>query len=212
MDVFGTLVVSIFAWAGISLAAYLIGTTPTAYLAGRLLQGRDIRQFGDGNAGAANVARALGARVGLGVGAVDIGKGAAAVLLGRWLLDSPAAEMVAGILVIAGHNWPVYLQGRGGRGAATAVGVLLATVPLVAIPVAAPALTVLYLTRSATRALAIYYIPIPFLAFWPAGYAHSQVLYSLAIPFIVGFSHYLSLRRAPATERERGKEQALSQS
>jgi glycerol-3-phosphate acyltransferase PlsY len=193
------------------LVAYFIGATPTAYLAGRIFKGQDIRQLGDGNAGAANVARTVSKTVGVGVGAVDIGKGAAAVLLARWLLDSSVAEMVAGIFVIAGHNWPIYLHGRGGRGAATAVGVLLVVVPIAAGPVALLGLAVLWLSKSATKALAAFYIPIPFLAFWPAGYPYPWVAYSLAVPIFVGISHYLSLKRAPIPEVATGEEQVLHQ-
>jgi glycerol-3-phosphate acyltransferase PlsY len=196
VDPLGISWTSILIWLATALAAYLLGTTPTAYLAGRLFSGQDIRQMGDGNAGAANVARAVGVKVGIGVGIVDIAKGAAAILMARFLFDSLIAEMIAGVFVIAGHNWPVYLQGRGGRGAATAVGVLIATVSLVAIPIAVPALTVLYLTRSTIRALATYYVPIPFLALWPADYSVILAGYSLAIPIFVGISHCLSLRRA----------------
>jgi acyl phosphate:glycerol-3-phosphate acyltransferase len=181
-------------WAGVALLCYLIGTIPTAYLAARWLKGQDIRQVGDGNAGAANVARTVGARVGIAVGLVDIAKGAAAVLLTKWLMDSTAAEMIAGVAVIAGHNWPVYLQGRGGRGAATAVGVLLAMLPVLAIPLVVPALIVLYLTRSATKAVATFYIPLPFLA-WPVGYSYSLAFYALLIPVMVGLSHYFSVKR-----------------
>jgi glycerol-3-phosphate acyltransferase PlsY len=198
---------SILIWVSTALVAYFIGTAPTAYLVGRLFSGQDIRQMGDGNAGAANVAHALGVKVGIGVGIIDIAKGAVAILIARLLFDSLIAEMIAGVLVIAGHNWPVYLQGRGGRGAATAVGVLMAAVPLVAVPIALPALTVLYLTRSTTKALATYYVPTPFLALWPAGYSLYLVGYSLAIPTFVGISHYLSLRRARVSISDPGVSQ-----
>jgi acyl phosphate:glycerol-3-phosphate acyltransferase len=181
-------------WAGVVLLSYLIGTIPTAYLAARWLKGQDIRQVGDGNAGAANVARTVGARVGIAVGLVDIAKGAAAVLLTKWLLDSTVAEMIAGIAVIAGHNWPVYLQGRGGRGAATAVGVLLAMLPVLAIPLVVPGLIVLYFTKSTAKAVATFYIPLPFLS-WLVGYSYTLAFYSLLIPVIVGLSHYFSVKR-----------------
>lgn len=185
----------ILSWLLTALIAYLIGAIPTAFLAVRWLKGQDIRRLGDGNAGAANAVRVLGTGGGLVVGTVDIGKGLALVLLARWLLDSLVAEMIAGILVIIGHAWPVYLRGRGGRGAATAVGVLLATVPVVAAPMAALGLVVLYLSRSSTKAVAAMYIPLPFLAFWLAGYSYPLVFYSLAVPLLVGTCHYLSLRR-----------------
>ena len=189
---------SFLVWATSALAAYLIGTIPTAYLAVRWRQGQDIRRLGDGNPGAANAGVILGTRFGLVIGALDIGKGLAAVLLAALLSASPTLQMIAGFLVIAGHNWPVYLQGRGGRGAATAVGVLLAIVPVVAVPMAVLALIVLYLCKSYSKALATLYIPLPFLAFWPAGFSYPLVAYSLAVPLMVGLSHYLSLRRKPA--------------
>jgi len=184
-------------WLVTGLIAYLVGAIPTAYLAVQCLKGQDVRSLGDGNAGAANAARVLGPRGGLVVGTIDVGKGLAVVLLAQGLLDSLAAAMIAGILAIIGHAWPVYLRGHGGRGAATAVGVLLATVPVVAAPMAALALVILYLSRSATRALAAMYIPLPFLVFWPAGYSYPLVFYSLTVPVLVGVCHYLSLRRRP---------------
>jgi len=148
-------------WTGLVLLAYFIGTIPTAYLAVRWLTGQDIRRLGDGNVGAANVSRIVGRRIGLGVGAIDIIKGLVAVLLARWLADPPAVAMVSGVAAIAGHNWPVFLRGRGGRGAATALGVLMAMFPLPAIPLAAVGLTVLYLTKSTVKSVAAFLIPIP---------------------------------------------------
>ncbi len=183
-------------WTGVVLLGYFIGAIPTAYLVVRRLKGQDIRRLGDGNAGAANVSRIAGNPVGLGVGAADVLKGVVAVLLARWLADPPAVAMVAGVAAIAGHSWPVYLRGRGGRGAATAAGVLLAMFfPLPAIPLAAVALTVLYLTRSTVKAVASFFIPLPFLAAWPLGYSYPLIGYSLAIPLLVGASHYLSIKR-----------------
>ncbi len=64
----------------IPILGYLLGSIPTAYVAGRLLRGRDIRQMGDGNVGAQNAFRQLGAKVGITIGIIDIGKGALAVL------------------------------------------------------------------------------------------------------------------------------------
>lgn len=184
-------------WGGIALVAYFLGTTPTAYLSVKLLKGQDIRRIGDGHVGASNVSHVLGVKGGIAIAIVDICKGAVVVLLAGSFFDSPVAELIAGIFVIVGHNWPVYLQCRGGRGAATAVGVLMVVVPLVAIPLAIPTLVVLYLTRSTIKALAIYYSPLPFLALWPAGYPLYLVAYSLAIPIFVGISHYLSVKRGP---------------
>ena len=150
----------------------------------------------DRDAGAANTARALGTAAGLAVGTLDIGKGLAAVLLAHWLLDSLVAQMFAGFMVIIGHGWPVFLQGRGGRGAATAVGMLVATVPVVAVPMGVLAVVVLYFCKSPTKVLAVMYIPLPFLAFWTGGYPYPLVFYSLAVPILVGICHFLSLRKS----------------
>ncbi len=67
----------------IVVLGYFLGSIPTAYIAGHLLKGRDIRQMGDGNAGARNAFHELGAKVGVAVGIIDAGKGALAVLIAQ---------------------------------------------------------------------------------------------------------------------------------
>ena len=190
-----------------AVVSYLIGGIPTAYLAGRLLKGQDIRQMGDRNVGAANVYRNIGSTAGILVGMIDIAKGSAAVLLVRGLIDSMPVEMIAGFAVVTGHNWPVYFRLRGGRGAATAVGVLLAMLPTLAIPLGMLGIVVLYLTKKAVRSLGLFLISLPILAFlisvinipvlawWPGDYSYPLIAYSVAIPLMVGLSHYLSVKR-----------------
>jgi glycerol-3-phosphate acyltransferase PlsY len=206
--------------ASLIFAAYLIGSTPTAYLAVRLLKGQDIRRLGDGNAGAGNVFRIIGSRVGIVVATVDIGKGAAAVLLVRGLLDSTAAEMIAGVAAVAGHNWPVHLYAvgvRGGRGAAAAVGVLMVMFPALVIPLSIVALGVLYFIKSAIKALGFFFISLPFISLilvflapmGNRGYSYPLLAYSVGIPVMVGLSHYLSLKRLPPPQMpHRGGESA----
>lgn len=114
--------------------AYLAGSIPAAYLAGRLTKGIDLREHGSGNLGATNVYRVLGAKVAAVVFLIDVGKGALPV----WLLPQvtttavPAIWAIAyGLAAIAGHVRPVFLLGRGGgKGVATATGVFLALAPL----------------------------------------------------------------------------------
>lgn len=203
-------------WAGLIFAAYLVGSTPTAYLAVRLLKGQDIRRLGDGNAGAGNVFRTIGSRVGIVVAAVDIGKGAAAVLLVRGFLDSTAAEMIAGVAAVAGHSWPVHLRLRGGRGAAAAVGVLMVMFPVLVIPLSIVALGVLYFIKSAIKALGFFFISLSFISLIlvflarPSGYSYPLLAYSVGMPVMVGLNHYLSLKRVPPPEH-RGSEQAMPQ-
>ena len=188
-------------WTSLAFSAYLMGSIPTAYLVTRWLTGRDIRRLGDGNAGAANVSRTVGPRAGITVGVVDITKGAAAILLARGLFHSAAAEMMAGAAVIAGHNWPVHLGLRGGRGAATASGVLVVLLPLPAVPLGIFALLILYWTKSTIKAMSVFLIPIGFLA-WLLGYSYSLMAYAVGMPVMVGLSHYFSLKRLSPTSSQ----------
>jgi glycerol-3-phosphate acyltransferase PlsY len=192
-------------WISLLLTAYLMGSIPSAYLVTRRLKGQDIRRLGDGNAGAANVFRTVSPHAGILVGIADISKGAAAILLTRGILNSSGAEMMAGAAVVAGHNWPVHLQLRGGRGAATTAGVLMVILPTVAIPLGLFSLLALYWTKSTIKALSLFLIPIPFLA-WILGYSYSLIAYPVGMSVMVGLSHYLSLRRPPSTQGVSGEE------
>ena len=118
--------------------AYLIGATPTSYVAGRLGRGIDLREHGSHNLGATNVYRVLGWRYALPVGLIDLAKGALPILvLGPWS-NGPAWFPVAlGVAAVAGHVWSAYVRFRGGKGVATAAGMFLALAPL-AIAVSIP--------------------------------------------------------------------------
>ena len=132
----------------IILIGYLIGSLPTAYIAGRILRGADIRQMGDENMGAANAFRELGTWVGVAVGIVDAGKGALAVLIAQAAGMSPGFVMITGAAAVIGHNWPALIGFRGGRGESTTIGVLLVLIPQPMLIMAVPALTVLFITKN----------------------------------------------------------------
>lgn len=109
------------------LASYLLGSIPTAYLAGRLVKGIDIRKYGSGNVGATNAIRVLGKVPGIIVLVVDALKGILAAgfvphVLG---LEEIIWPVTCGLVAVAGHNWTVFLQFKGGKGMATSLGVLL---------------------------------------------------------------------------------------
>lgn len=113
-------------------AAYLLGSIPAGYLAGRV-KGIDIREHGSKSTGATNVLRVLGPWPAAVVFLVDVLKGAAAVLLARWLVSAigepswePWAVCLAGLTAILGHARPVWLNFAGGKSVATGLGVLLA--------------------------------------------------------------------------------------
>ena len=180
-------------WIGLGLLSYVIGSLPTAYLFTRYILGQDIRQMGDFNSGAANVFRNVGAKAGVAVGSIDIIKGALVVLLANALVDDTGMEMMAGAAALAGHNFPAHLKFRGGRGAATAVGVLIASVPIIGLPIGAACLVVLYFTHKAIYPLAIFLVAIPVLT-WPVGYSVGLGAYVVAIPIAVGLSHFFTTR------------------
>src|SRR4051794_7409349 len=124
--------------------AYLFGSTPTGYLAGKLLKGIDIRQHGSKSTGATNVLRTLGKWPALVVLIVDVLKGVAAIVVARWfyawLYSEPSTTpptfdlqtrvpwlvCLAGLAVLLGHSRSIWLNFSGGKSAATGLGVLLA--------------------------------------------------------------------------------------
>jgi glycerol-3-phosphate acyltransferase PlsY len=188
-------------WLIVALG-YFLGSVPTAYLAGRIFKGVDIRQIGDGNMGAANAYRQLGPRVGFMVGIVDAAKGALAVLIAL-AVDAPqAVVLLAGATAVFGHNWPIFLGFRGGRGESTTIGVLLAVITLPMLIVAAPAILAHFILRDTTKAAAVIFVPLPFLC-WLLGLSGVLIAYSIALPCLVGFTHFLRTRWLAAAQRHR---------
>jgi len=137
--------VSPLAAAALALSAgYLLGSIPTSIIVGKLFFHTDIRTRGSGNAGGTNTFRAFGWKAGVFVSAFDVGKGAAAALLGAALgralgpgaafpAWAPAPEVLGlagGVAAVAGHVWTVFAGFRGGKGVACAGGLLLALAPL----------------------------------------------------------------------------------
>ena len=116
------------------IGSYLLGSIPTAYLIGRLARGVDIRGYGSGNVGSANLFEHVGKRWVLPVAAVEIAvKGALPVLVGLYVLDidrSSAYLIGPPLLSIAGNNWSPFLKLQGGRGILVAAGTLLALTPV----------------------------------------------------------------------------------
>jgi glycerol-3-phosphate acyltransferase PlsY len=188
-------------WLIVALA-YLLGSVPTAYIAGRTLKGIDIRQIGDGNMGAANAYRQLGPRVGIAVAIVDAAKGALAVLIALAVDTPQVAVLLAGAAAVFGHNWPIFLGFRGGRGESTTIGVLLAVTTVPMLIVAAPAIAAHFIFRDTTKAAAFIFVPLPFVC-WLLGLSGVLIGYSIALPCLVGFTHFLRTRWLPAIPRPR---------
>jgi glycerol-3-phosphate acyltransferase PlsY len=117
--------------AWIPAAAYLLGTIPFGLLLGKVFGGADVRKAGSGNIGATNVARVAGPVAGVFTLVLDAAKGATAVwMAARFANDSAAWMVVAGLLALVGHCFPIWLGFHGGKGVATAAGVFLVLCPL----------------------------------------------------------------------------------
>ena len=192
---------------------YLLGSIPTAWLvARRASRGEtDIRQAGDGNAGARNVGRIFGRKWGVFVALADIAKGAVAVLAFNALADLVVPlradnavnlpGMLAGVATIVGQIWPVWLRFRGGRGAATAIGVTAAVLPGPALLMMVPTLVILTITRSTTLALAFVYLSSVVVAKTMFGVAWGPIWYCLGVFVAVGAVHFWTVRfRNPVVE------------
>ena len=110
-------------------AGYLIGSVPFGLIVGKTVGGLDVRDFGSGNMGTANVLRTVGARAGALTFALDVAKGAAAIGLARRWGAAPTAQAAAGLAACVGHSWPVFARFRGGKAVATAFGGLLMVSP-----------------------------------------------------------------------------------
>ncbi len=116
------------------LLGYLAGSVPFGVLLTRWVRGVDVRQSGSGNIGATNVTRVAGKKLGAVVLLLDALKGALVVLLALKLMpEAPRVHVAVGLAAFLGHVYPLWLRLKGGKGVATALGVLLVLVPLAAL-------------------------------------------------------------------------------
>ncbi len=132
--------------------SYILGCFTAGYYWTRWRTGGDIRELGSGNVGARNVGRTLGPWAFAVTLLLDAGKGAMAVAGARWIEAGPEATVAAIVAVVAGHNWPVQLRFRGGKGIAVSLGALLACEPMAAVALLAVFLPVIALLRNFTLA------------------------------------------------------------
>ena len=176
------------------ILGYLLGSLPSGWLAGRWLKGIDLRELGSGSTGATNVLRQVGKGPALVVFLIDVGKGAAAVLLARAFGQSDWIQVLAGLTALAGHIWPVWLNFKGGKAVATGFGMFLGLAWPVGLASFGVFLLTLWLFRivSLSSVLAAVSLPLLMIRFSGIG---SHILIALVAMGLVLWRHRSNLSR-----------------
>ncbi len=175
--------------------SYLIGSIPNGLIIGKLLRGVDLRQFGSKNIGATNAFRVLGPWPAFWVFVTDALKGVVGVYWGQYIMPGAAWALLAGgIAAIAGHNWSVFLQFKGGRGVATGLGVIAVLVPKITFIIFFIWGVIVYITRYVSLASIVAAALVPILM-WFMGQRPEFLYFGvLAAAFVI-------IRHKPNIER-----------
>lgn len=117
---------------GVVILGYLVGSVSPSVFLGRAFKGIDVRKVGSGNAGTTNAFRALGVKLGIAVLLGDILKGVVPVVIARLVLHNhhPVVIVLVAFACVLGHNYSIFLRGKGGKGVATGAGAALALMPI----------------------------------------------------------------------------------
>jgi acyl phosphate:glycerol-3-phosphate acyltransferase len=175
------------------LFGYLAGSVPFAFLLARRA-GIDVRIAGSGNVGAANVLRTAGARRAVLVMALDVAKGAAAVVLAHAAIGGVAAGALTGAAAIVGHIYPVWLRFHGGKGVAVAAGVFSVLAPAATAIAALLFLVTVWMTRYVSLGSVAATLALPPAA-WLAGESRAVVFAAAGTAALILFRHRANLRR-----------------
>ena len=155
----------IMLWSITLTTAYLLGSIPFGYLLVRFVRQEDVRDTGSGNIGATNVARSGAKGLGIATLLLDLGKAFVAVKIAQYLAPGNYdLAVVAAVAAILGHVFPVWLRFKGGKGIATALGVFIALVPLVALASVGVFALIVATTRLVSLGSILAAVAIPFLA------------------------------------------------
>jgi len=181
------------------IISYLIGSFPTAYVVARITKGIDIRSAGSGNVGATNVHRVVGRSWGIFVGVIDMLKGSLAILVtGASAITAPWLLSLAGLAAVIGHNYPVWLKFKGGKGVATTYGVMFFLYPYESFAVTLLGAAVWYAMKKTTHYVALAsmtsLLMIP-LFFWMLDAQNPFILVSLLLTVLSICRHSSNIDR-----------------
>lgn len=185
------------------LLSYFIGSIPTAVWVGKTFYKKDVRDFGSGNAGATNTFRVLGKKAGIPVLIIDVIKGwICAYAFARFLypsfLSNPAVntQIAFGLAAIVGHIYPVFAGFRGGKGVATALGIIIALHPEAAFSCMGVFVVVLLISRivSVSSMSAALSFPLFVCFVFPESY-NSLIIFSIVMSLLIIATHYKNIGR-----------------
>lgn len=177
------------------LIGYLFGCFQTAYIVGKLVEKIDIRNYGSGNSGTTNAIRVLGWKLGMVTFVVDIVKAVLAIIAVNIIFDSPVAGLYAGIGVIIGHVWPVFLGFKGGKGIASTLGVMLAIDPVIGLIMLGVASVVILVSKYVSLGSITMVIIIPLGMFILHRDVSEYIIIGLLITTITIFKHRSNIKR-----------------
>ncbi|SHH11874.1 glycerol-3-phosphate 1-O-acyltransferase PlsY [Tepidibacter thalassicus] len=185
-----------------ALISYFLGNFSTSYVIGKTMAKIDIRQYGSGNAGTTNVLRTLGKKAALLTFLGDGLKGALAVLIG-FKIGGNNAALISALFVVLGHNWPIVLKFKGGKGVATTLGSMVAIYPLQAIFSILLGIIIIYKSRYVSLGSILGICSFPFFMFFKG---KNEFILSLALMFLILFTHRANIKRLiNKTERKIGQ-------
>ena len=198
------------------IISYLIGSTPTSIIVGRITKGIDIREHGSGNAGGTNVFRVLGWKPALFVVVIDVFKGwlpaaifAPAFYYAQIIPDLGVVQILCGFSAVLGHTYTIFARFKGGKGVGTLGGMLIALFPTAFPFCLAIAIITIILTGYVSLASILASVSLPiFLFILPPSFGVnpaplSLMVFSLLIPWFITFTHRSNIQRLRSGEENR---------
>ncbi len=193
---------SVMMYLLVLLGSYFLGAIPTGYFFTKRVKKIDIREFGSRSTGATNVSRAMGLGWAIVVGLIDILKGAIPIFVGKSSFNNPILIIILGAAAIAGHNWSIFINFKGGRGVATSAGVAIALAPLVSFIVFLIWLLVVILSRYVSLASIVAATAFPLFVYLMVP-SRVYFVFSLIMGLLVIFQHRPNIARLWAGEENR---------
>lgn len=178
----------------IAVVGYLLGCIPSGLIVGKFFCNVDIRNYGSKNIGTTNMFRILGPKPAIVVLLADMAKGMLAVFFAQYLVGDTSSLLLGGIMSIVGHNYPVFLGFKGGRGVATGLGVICILMPKVTLIVFSVWAVIVFITRYVSLGSVVAATLVPILA-WYFEYPWLFCLFSLLAAAFIVIRHKENIER-----------------